>query len=177
MSDLLLANIIANVLVEEAEKTIGIHEEGGENRGRDVEIFQRTVDGRANREPWCMSWLQTIVERARTRLGANSLPLPRSELCKAVWNGCPLEYRRDYPAWGYAVIWANHCGLVTLSYKRSFNTVEGNTSASGSNEGDAVHRKVRSRQGGKGPFQLLGFVDLPAMIRDSIPDQNVKKST
>ena len=37
MSDLLLRNIIANVLVEEAEKTVGISEEGGENSGKLVE--------------------------------------------------------------------------------------------------------------------------------------------
>ena len=55
MSDLLLANIIGSKLIEEAEKTLGITEHGGENCGAEVEEFQRTVDGRAQGEAWCMS--------------------------------------------------------------------------------------------------------------------------
>lgn len=175
MSDLLLRSIIANVLVEEAEKTVGISEEGGENSGRLVEEFQRTVDGRAVREPWCMSWLQTVVARSSARFGTSN-PLPQSELCRAVWLKAPLKYRSPTPAWGYAVIWAGHCGLVTLCYSKGFNTIEGNTNLGGSRDGDAVHRKTRSKKGGMGAFALLGFLDIPTMILDGIPAPIVKES-
>lgn len=176
MSDLLLRNIIANALVEEAEKTIGIMEEGGENRGKLIEEFQRTVDGKAVQEPWCMSWLQTIVARTCARFGAKNL-FPQSELCRAVWLSTPLKYRSKVPFWGSAVLWRGHCGLVTLTYKRSFNTIEGNTNQAGSREGDGVYRKTRSVTGGVNAFTILGYVDLPTMILDGIPAPIVKEST
>ena len=175
MSDLLLANIIGSKLIEEAEKTLGITEHGGENCGAEVEEFQRTVDGRAQGEAWCMSWLQTIVERVSSRFDAPN-PLPKSELCRAVWHGTPLKYRAESPSFGMGVIWKRHCGLVTRRDSGSpvFHTIEGNTNTRGEREGDGVYRKIRQIKGGTGSFELLGFVDLPAMIRDGIRPRSVE---
>lgn len=177
MSDLLLANIIGSKLIEKAEATLGIRETTP-NAGPDVEKFQRYVDGRAVGEPWCMSWLQFIVGETSHQFGAPN-PLVPSELCRRVWNSVPDKYRGPCPAFGWAVIWKGHCGLVTRldSKHGTFETIEGNTNSRGEREGDAVCRKTRLLKGGTGSFELLGFVDLPSMIRDSIPDQNVKKST
>lgn len=177
MSDLLLRNIIANKIVEQAERTLGICEEGGENQGTEIAEFQKTVDGAARGEPWCMSWVQTIAKRASIYFNAAN-PLFPSELCLRVWNEAPNQYRTKIPGWGFVVVWQRHCGIVTLSHlsRSQFNTIEGNTNVAGSREGDAVLRKCRSLQGGKDGFRLLGFIDLPQMIQDSIPVPPVGKS-
>lgn len=40
-------------LLEEARRWVGVREKGGNNRGPEVEKFQKAVDGRASGEAWC----------------------------------------------------------------------------------------------------------------------------
>jgi len=44
---------IANRLIAEATKYVGVREVGGPNKGPDVEMFQRYTDGKAVGESWC----------------------------------------------------------------------------------------------------------------------------
>lgn len=170
--NLLLRNWITNVLVGEAQKTLGIHETGF-NSGRAVEEFQKTVDGKATREPWCMAWLQTIAARASSTFHTGN-PLFPSENCLMVYRNVPQKYRSAHALPGFAVIFAHqggkgtgHCGLVTEAEDPhgDFKTIEGNTSARGSREGTEVAAKERYN-GMNGPLQCIGFIDLPGMVLD-----------
>jgi len=45
------------LLIFEATRWLGIQEIGGNNRGQVIRMFQRVI-GRAQNEPWCMSFVQ-----------------------------------------------------------------------------------------------------------------------
>lgn len=154
----------AQKLLDVARSYIGVREQGGNNRGRQVEEFQRVIGG-AEKEPWCMSFAQYCIKAAESATQANS-QVPESEGCLAVWNGSPRELRRDRPEPGSLVIWRHgnssqgHVGIVeAVNSDGTFTTIEGNTSdSSGINrEGDGVYRKQRD-QDGAGDMRVVGFL-------------------
>jgi lysozyme family protein len=159
---------IEQTLIAEAKKWIGIHEIGGNNKGPDVERFQKAVDGKASGEPWCMSFCQFCVKETEAVVGKHSL-IFRSEHCLTVWRRSPSSLRSTKPVAGSLVIWQHgtsengHTGIVTdvSSDGKTFQTVEGNTSdSSGVNrEGDGVYANTRSI-GGNGDMKVVGFLRL-----------------
>ena len=44
-----------------AEACVGIREQGGNNKGPLVELMQKTVDGKAQAEAWCMAFVQSML--------------------------------------------------------------------------------------------------------------------
>ncbi|MDX2232255.1 MAG: glycoside hydrolase family protein [Leptolyngbyaceae cyanobacterium bins.349] len=79
-----------NKLLEVARSYVGVREQGN-NRGREVEMFQRTIGG-SDGEPWCMSFAQFCIQKA----GAATKVDPkvfRSEHCLTVWNNSPKSQR------------------------------------------------------------------------------------
>jgi uncharacterized protein (TIGR02594 family) len=154
----------ALLLLEIARKYVGVKEIGGENRGPEVEAFQKAVDGVADREPWCMSFVQHCIQQVEEELKVNS-PLLSSEHCLSVWRAAPKECILYHPEAGSIAIWqmngtlAGHTGIVERVEADAFHTIEGNTS-NGSGvvrEGDGVYRRVRKRSG-SGKMRLLGFL-------------------
>lgn len=143
------------LLVEVARRFVGIHEEGGDNKGPDVERFQKAVDGKAAGEPWCMSFVQFCVLEVERRTGVKS-NLFRSEHCLTVWNKSPKLMRRKRPEPGLIVIWnrvgttLGHTGIVTaIKSPDVYGCVEGNTSKGFGieREGDGVYEKLRTWRG------------------------------
>src|SRR5574343_9032 len=61
------------------ESCVGIREKGGNNSGPMVELIQETIDG-ADKDPWCMSLVQTCIAYAEKRTGKSS-PIFASEHC------------------------------------------------------------------------------------------------
>jgi len=55
-------------LVEEALKWVGTMEKGGDNKGPEVEEFQKAVDGKAQKEPWCMAYVQFCIKKVEEKL-------------------------------------------------------------------------------------------------------------
>lgn len=144
-----------------AESCVGI-KESSNNGGPMVELLQETIGG-ADREPWCMSFVQTCLAYAEKKTGIKS-PIFESEHCMTTWNETPKKMRvKNIPAMGAIVIWrhgstqSGHTGLVLEWLGTKFNSVEGNTSDSSMREGDAVALKQRSAKA-TGSMKVVGFL-------------------
>ena len=172
--------IKANMLVAEATRWVGIRESGGNNSGQMVRKFQEAVDGKAVGEPWCLSFAQfciIAVEDLSFAMGIRELRqspghVYPTEHCLTLWNNTPEEHRSKNPVRGGLVIWqymnkdgkgtsSGHVGIVTrTNADGTFDTIEGNTSVSGTNvnrEGDGVAEKNRSPRGA-GRMKVKGFI-------------------
>lgn len=117
---------------------VGIREQGGNNRGKLVELIQDTL-GAAEGEPWCMSAVQSGLAWAELRSGKTSA-IFASEHCMTVWRNSPPAQRvQAIPLPGAIIIWnklgtdSGHTGIVleVLSGKKNemMLTIEGNTEA------------------------------------------------
>lgn len=166
---------IADLIVAEARKWLEVREHGY-NKGTEVEMFQRAVDGVAEGEPWCMCFVQYVAGAVCKTLSAALVrPLWASESCLDVWNHTHPGYRVPSGGRGCIAIWrhgssgAGHTGICQDQGRMFFHTVEGNTNDAGSSEGDGVYEKTRYMSGAF-TMQLVGFIDLPQMILDCVPD-------
>lgn len=170
--------VIADILVEVANDTVGARESGGNNRGKEIEKFQKFVDGIASGEPWCMGWMQWVVGQV---CEFYDIPhtLFKSEHCLTVWTRTPEKYRRTEPKRGYAVIFrskglSGHVALCTSeNVFAAFGTIEGNTNKQGSREGDGVYRKIRHVDE-NGALRIVGYIDLPQMILDKLTARDLQ---
>lgn len=136
-----------------AESCVGIRENGGSNKGPMVELIQKTI-GRAEGEPWCMSFVQTCLAYAELKTGVKSPVIP-SEHCRTTWTATAKSLRvKARPGryaivvWGYEGKSSGHVGIVLEAAYRNnvgttFTTVEGNTNGRGEREGDGVYFKTR----------------------------------
>lgn len=147
---------------------VGIREQGGNNRGRLVELIQETL-GKAEGEPWCMSAVQTALAWAELRTGKKS-PIFASEHCMTVWNETPKEQRvKSIPAPGAIIIWrhgagpSGHTGVTASAVAGGqFTAIEGNTesglTAAGIvREGGGCY-ETRRNTFGVGSMKVVGFL-------------------
>jgi hypothetical protein len=150
------------------EACVGIRETGGNNNGPMVRLIQETV-GTADREPWCMSLVQTGLAYAELRTGVLS-PIAMSEHCLTVWNVTPISQRvQTMPGPGAIIIWrhgrttSGHTGITIGPVKNGkFPAVEGNTEsgiAGGKvvRDGGGVYLTQRNMSG-NGSMQIVGFL-------------------
>ncbi len=160
-------------LIKNALPFVGVREEGGPNKGVWVEIFQKAADGKAQGEPWCMSFVQYCVKQAAKQLGILP-PKPFSdsadtEHCMTAWNKTPAQARYKEPKPGLIVIWkkgstqSGHTGIVVAADLAVglMLTIEGNTGPDSSEvkrEGDGVYLKTRAIKG-TGDMVVVGFID------------------
>ncbi len=167
---------IEDLIIAKALVFLEVREEG-HNKGKFVEMFQKAVDGVASGEPWCMAFVQYIAQQVCKDLKVKS-PLPKKlgEHCLSVWNQIPIHYKSAYGGKGMIPIWqsgkssSGHTGFSKEYGAVYFKTIEGNTNKKGSREGDGVYEKTRLVVGGS--MTLKGFIDLPQMIFDLIPEEN-----
>jgi uncharacterized protein (TIGR02594 family) len=152
-------------LVEEATKWIGVHEAGGNNHGKEVEMFQKAVDGVAGGEPWCMAFVQFCVMQVEKTLDIKS-NIFHSEHCLTTWRNSPASMRLIGPVPGCIVIWQHgtsengHTGFVTsINVLGKMLTIEGNTdNDTGVNrEGNGVFARTRSIDA-DGDMKIVGFL-------------------
>jgi uncharacterized protein (TIGR02594 family) len=151
----------AQLLIAEASKWIGVKEEGGDNKGETVEMFQRAVDGRAFQESWCASFAFYCL------INTGGTDLFMSEHCLTVWNRSPKELRRQKPEPGCLVVWqfegtaSGHMGIVKMVLSDTqILTIEGNTSGASHIErnGGGVYLKQRASRPVTGRMKLVGFL-------------------
>lgn len=156
------------IFILAAQACVGIREIGGNNKGPIVELIQETIGG-ADKEPWCMSFVQTCLAFAEYKTGIASKVAP-GELCSAVWNQTPKSMRvKKIPAAGAIAIWVyppgtkGHTGVVIEYIGPKMATVEGNTEK-GLNtkgqierEGGGVYAPERSTKSTP-KMKLLGFL-------------------
>lgn len=141
---------LAAKVLEIATSKLGVREDPpGSNRGKDVDIFLRSVGlNPANgRYPWCAALVSYCIEEAAEVL---SLPLlfRRSASCQRLVE---LNYQLDLaaPEVGCVFVHLNpnhtgHTGFVTAAHADgSFDSIEGNTDVAGGRTGGQVMRHTR----------------------------------
>jgi hypothetical protein len=124
-----------------AEACVGIREEGGNNKGPMVKLIQETI-GSANKEAWCMSFVQTCIAYAELKTGVKS-PVAAGEHCLTVWAETPKAQRVKLAPLPYAiVIWQHgktsngHTGFCKGADNKEFKGIEGNTESGLNSKGD-----------------------------------------
>ena len=133
----------------------------GRNRGLKVEAYQASV-GLPAGSPWCYAYCYWVFERAAEELAICPVDrLPRTGgVHKAFSRARKLHLDTQLPTVGAVFCHdagggMGHAGVVeSVDHEsQTIGTIEGNTSETGSREGNAVARKVR-------PFGYvnLGFI-------------------
>lgn len=151
-------------LVELAIKFIGVKDSGGDNKGPEVEMFQKAVDGKASQEAWCMAFAQYLLKQVETE---NQEPsgIFCSEHCMTVWDKTPDDRKLKKPEVGCLVVWNfvgtsnGHTGIVTRIAGDRIDTIEGNTGDGKGvvREGDGVYARNRSVTGDS-KMKVMGFL-------------------
>lgn len=136
-------------LLELAAAEIGVRETSP-NRGQRVDEYHRYA-GRdpAAADSWCAQFVGWCFGHAAEALGAHN-PLPKSSSVWGLWQRSPVSWRVTDPQAGDVFLidhgdGKGHCGIVT---GRGFadgvvTTVEGNSNADGSRNGDGVYSRSR----------------------------------
>lgn len=161
----------------EARRWIGIKEQGGDNAGQIVEMFQATVNAHPSGEAWCVAFAEFCLKQVDDLWDfMNDSSNPRSSLIKTesamqMWNNSPQECRQDIEP-GCVVIWQHynangdptglgHAGVVmAILDGTKFMSVEGNTNdGSGvTREGDGVYLRQRD-SAAQGSMRVMGFLN------------------
>jgi hypothetical protein len=172
------AEIRKRLLVLEASRWIGVSEVGGQNKGQLVEMFQKSADDKASKEPWCLAFVLFCVKYvdliANEVMQASTFghKLFVTEHCMTMWNESPRECRLDQPEVGALIFWqywkdekptaSGHVGIIKkILDEDHILTVEGNTSAPSDEvvrEGDGVFVKRRRIKANNGTMRVKGFL-------------------
>lgn len=128
-------------------KEVGVREQG-HNSGVRVEQYLRSVNAKPG-APWCVSFVSWCLTQ-------NNVTNPRSSWSPSyfqkkniIWKQGKGQQARAGDVFG---IWfkklgrVGHGGFVDEDVGRYFVTVEGNTNAAGSREGDGVYKKRRDKR-------------------------------
>lgn len=160
-----------SLVIAAANALVGVGEEGGNNRGRMVELFLKEVRQPPGL-PWCAAFVHhvgywALYERETQR---SSWPLPATASCwelgefartHGILSRTPqfgdvfLQYKPELKRFAHTGFIerveslrrqriagpAGRGNVERLVYR--CNTIEGNTNAEGSREGDSTLRKVR----------------------------------
>jgi len=136
------AEAAAIQIIALAEKELSVREQGGNNSGPQVETYLQYV-GLGKGHAWCaafLSWLHGQAGLKQPRSGWSPGLFPSSRRISAAKPGALLgiyigSLRR-----------IAHVGLVTGVRQDWIESIEGNTNAQGSREGDGVYRRLRHRR-------------------------------
>lgn len=155
----------ALIATAEHEADLQVREEGGMNRGKRVEEYQAIVGLRPG-DPWCAAFVAWCVAKSRQ---ADKPPTWCSGSAITTWHKgskragdastmptFPDFQSKVKPGWVWVRakdakgatdaargLWVQgHCGIVIAVDSAGFYTVEGNTNAAGSRDGDGVYRKL-----------------------------------
>ncbi len=154
--------LIAGIALWQAQR--GVREQGGNNRGADVEAYQRATALPGTGWPWCAAFVTWCYERGGLLLrdagGFAAVAALRSWATRAGhWRPREPGYR---PPTGAIVVFTfSHTGIVLFGGEQEDHTVEGNTS-SGSRgsqrDGGGVFCRARSHKA------IRGYVVLPDIV-------------
>ncbi len=155
-----------DALLAAARATLGTKEEGGKNRGHQIDGWNRDA-GAALGSPWCAAWVYGMHKVAAALLGIPN-PCPRTAGALKMWHMAPESSRRPLPAPGDVFVLDTgdpggfgHVGIVEAVTPdgNTIVTLEGNSNEAGSREGTAVVQHTwKPRDGKRG--RLLGYLSL-----------------
>lgn len=169
-------------LVDVAGREVGIREEGGNNRGARVEVYQAATWLKPGDWPWCAAFCAWTV---RAALIAQGVPPARADVWRCrdasafgwlAWAqrapGCVLLPATAAPSPGDLVVFdfngpsaagGGHIGIVEYDTPgQAFVSIEGNTNDAGARDsttGDGVLRKTR------GTRTVVNFIRLPEAVQ------------
>lgn len=184
----IMPTTIAKLLaVAHAEANAQVRETGGSNRGARVEMYQRAA-ALGPGDPWCAAFVAWCMMQATA--GATKAPAWCSGSAITTWHkgsraagdaniAVPTDPNvalRVAPGWIWVRakdakgatdaargLWVQgHCGIVVAVDAAGFHTIEGNTNAAGSREGDGVYRKFHRWDDAKQMARTLGWFDSKA---------------
>lgn len=169
-------------LIDIAGREVGVREEGGNNRGPRVEVYQLATWLKPGDWPWCAAFVAWCV---RATLIGEAVPPARADAWRCrdasafgwiTWAqrapGCVVLPGSDIPMLGDLVVFdfngptaagGGHIGIVERDVLGdAFQTIEGNTGDAGLREtttgADGVFRKTR------GTRPVVAFIRLPAKL-------------
>ncbi|MBC7418376.1 MAG: peptidoglycan-binding protein [Pedobacter sp.] len=140
-------------IVAIARSQLHVREVGGNNRGREVQKFLDHV-GLPIGAKWCAAYISWVFDKAgysQPRTGWSPNLFPREK--------CTLKPK---PADLIGIFYTSlgriaHCGIIEATKGDWIISIEGNTSISGSRDGNGVERKRRHRK------TIAKFADWTAM--------------
>jgi hypothetical protein len=177
-----VVTVDALIATAEHEADLQVREEGGMNRGAKVEAYQR-AGGLGPGDPWCAAFVAWCVMKARE---LDKPPTWCSGSAITTWHkgskragdGSTTPNAPDYkskvqPGWVWVRakdpkgaadaargLWVQgHCGVVVAVDAVGFYTVEGNTNAAGSRDGDGVYRKLHRWSDATQIARTVGWFD------------------
>lgn len=156
-------------LIKLGKSQVGIHEVGGNNDGPVIRMYQSVI-GKAEKEPWCLSFLQWLVREIDKKMGTKT-SLFATESTQLLFKDTPKECRLHLPEPGCILVWQKykdetplsigHVALVTEVLNSDYVlTVEGNTAPGDGiqREGDGVYMKRRYVNQHTGYMRVRGFL-------------------
>ena len=165
-----------NKIAETALSYIGQMEKPGNSGFVDLEFEKQMKSvGFYKSAPWCGFFCRLVWMEAGQSLeamhGKRKRTIVTSSAVKSMKAASDCNRWSDKPIPGAISVWRNfkdgvpqstgHMGIVVSVDVDSFETVEGNTNASGGREGNTVARKTRSYSWyRKDGLRLMGFITL-----------------
>jgi len=158
---------LMDALVAMAASQVGVQEQGGDNDGPVVKMYQSVI-GKAEKESWCVSFLQYCVREIDNKYGSKTILFP-TESSQLLWLKTPQSARLARPEPGSVMVWTvfqnnlptsrGHVGIVKEVLDQEFVlTIEGNTSHGIQGEPDGVYLKRRHISFLTGNFRTTGFL-------------------
>jgi uncharacterized protein (TIGR02594 family) len=137
---------IAAEALKVAKSQIGVHEEGGNNKGVKVGEYLSSV-GLPQGYAWCQSFVYWCFKKASFNLSAAN-PVPKTAGVLKHWNEVKYGKKVAVPQVGDLFVMdfgkgMGHIGFVSSVdlVKKTFETIEGNSNDEGSREGyEVAHR-------------------------------------
>ncbi|WP_109301013.1 CHAP domain-containing protein [Aquimarina sp. AU474] len=133
---------------ETYDDEIGVREATGNNDGKDVEKYLKSVDlGKGN--AWCAAFVHWVFEQCGVENSINAWSPTAENKKNFVWNK-KQWYKKPKSGDVFCLYYSSkrrigHTGFFDLMINsKIYQTVEGNTDATGGSEGDGVYRRKRS---------------------------------
>ena len=128
-----------NTIVAIAASQLSVRELGGDNRGPEVKKYLSAV-GFKEGAPWCAAFLSWVFAQARYTEPRTAWSPALFPLARKTSDPKPADLVGFY----YASLGRiAHCGIIETKKNDWLVTIEGNTTAVGSRDGNGVHRKRR----------------------------------
>jgi hypothetical protein len=148
---------LVEVALEIARLNLGVRESSGKNRGPVVDLYVRRA-GASLGSPWCAAFCYWCFSEASMEL-MRPCPCPRTASVHRLWRKAAPRFQVPVPTDGSLFLvdhgaGRGHVGLVEEVNGDRLTTIEGNTDASGTREGDGVYRRFRHVD-----EATLGFLD------------------
>lgn len=160
-----------DALLVAARATLGVRETS-RNSGPEVDAWLAAVGLRPGLS-WCAAWVHAMHAIAAEAVGGTN-PCPATGGALRLWERAPVECRETMPAPGDVFVLDHghglgHVGIVELVTPDASTvvTIDGNTNAAGSREGDQVAKHTwKPSEGKRGA--LVGYLSFEKLIADGL---------